>query len=162
METPEWMPATQKGDLESFNHIVLEQQDLVYNLAYRILCDERAATQATQSVFERLYNQQKYLDQNTFQLWLYRLLVLTCREELHRRGMKTSLPTGIPTGIDEGEARLRRWLENLAPELRFVMVMVDLAGLDYIQTGEILGLPVRTVRSRLAEARSLITAQLAS
>src|SRR5512136_2525963 len=51
MDEPALISAAQKGDLDSFNTLVLHYQHQVYNLAYRIMGDDAAASDATQEAF---------------------------------------------------------------------------------------------------------------
>ncbi len=44
-----------QGDLDSFNQIVLEYQNLVYNQAYRIIGEPDAAEDAVQEAFISAY-----------------------------------------------------------------------------------------------------------
>ena len=49
---------------------------------------------------------------------------------------------------------LRRALEGLAPEFREVIVLRELQGLSYKEIGDVTGVPVGTVMSRLSRART--------
>ena len=56
----------------------------------------------------------------------------------------------------EHAARLHRALARLEPDFRAVLVLRVAEGLEYEEIAETLGIPVGTVRSRLARARSRI------
>lgn len=47
-----------------------------------------------------------------------------------------------------------RAVDGLTPEFRAVLVMVDVQGMTYREVSEILGIPIGTVRSRLARGRN--------
>ena len=49
---------------------------------------------------------------------------------------------------------LERALAALSDEMRVCVILVDIQGMDYAQTAEILGVPIGTVRSRLSRARA--------
>lgn len=51
---------------------------------------------------------------------------------------------------------IQRALDSLADEFRVVIVMVELHGYAYREVSEMLDIPMGTVRSRLARARSLL------
>ena len=51
MDQAALIAADQKGDLDSFNTLVLAYQNQVYNLAYRIMGDDAPASDATQEAF---------------------------------------------------------------------------------------------------------------
>jgi RNA polymerase sigma-70 factor (ECF subfamily) len=51
-------------------------------------------------------------------------------------------------------------LATLAPEFRAAVVLRDLCALDYAEIAEVLGVPVGTVRSRIARGRAGVAAHL--
>jgi RNA polymerase sigma-70 factor (ECF subfamily) len=53
----------------------------------------------------------------------------------------------------ERELVLHQALNRLEKDQRSVIVLVDLHDLDYQETAQILGIPIGTVKSRLARAR---------
>ena len=59
-------------------------------------------------------------------------------------------------------ARVRSVVGSLPPEQRMVIVLRYTQGLSYDEIAGILGIPVGTVKWRVAEARRLITARLGS
>jgi RNA polymerase sigma-70 factor, ECF subfamily len=61
-----------------------------------------------------------------------------------------------------GDARntVRRALEQLPPEFREVIVLRELEGLSYREIGEIAGVPVGTVMSRLSRGRERLQQSL--
>ena len=48
---------------------------------------------------------------------------------------------------------LERALTELPPDRKLCVILVDLEGMDYAQAAEIIGVPIGTLRSRLARAR---------
>src|SRR5439155_21822978 len=54
----------------------------------------------------------------------------------------------------EARETLSRALERLAPEFREVIVLRELQGLSYKEIGDVAGVPVGTVMSRLSRARA--------
>jgi RNA polymerase sigma-70 factor (ECF subfamily) len=48
---------------------------------------------------------------------------------------------------------LKHCLEGLPPNFRAVVVLVDVQGLDYYEASQAIGMPLGTVKSRLARAR---------
>ena len=51
-------------------------------------------------------------------------------------------------------------LDELEDEFRLVVVLRDIEGMDYARIGEVLELPVGTVKSRLHRARCLLRNKL--
>ncbi len=168
--------AARDGDLDSFNRLVLAYQDLIYNHAYRMIGEEEAADDATQSTFISAYNHIKSFRGGSFKAWLLRIVTNACYDELRRRKRRPTVPlepmddTGeevesakwMVDPVDQPEeqveqAELRRaiqhCLENLPSDFRATVVMVDVQGLDYFEAAEAIGKPIGTIKSRLARAR---------
>ena len=70
MDEPALINASQTGDLEAFNQLVLTYQTQAYNLALRFLNDEEAAADATQISFINAYQNIKSFRGGSFRAWL--------------------------------------------------------------------------------------------
>ena len=171
------------GDLDSFNCLVLVYQNLVYNQAYRILGERFAADDATQEAFILAFRKLSSFRSGSFRSWLLRIATNVCYDELrHRKHHPTSSlefhdemgeeietlkwmvdPRELPEEKLE-RADLARTLQaaidTLPLEYRLVVVLVDIQGMDYAETAEILSLPLGTVKSRLARARAGLAVRL--
>src|SRR5512143_282723 len=77
--------AAQKGDLESFNQLVLSYQDRIFNLAVRILGDVDLAEDITQNTFLSAYRCLPRFRNGSFHSWLYRIATNACYDEYRRR-----------------------------------------------------------------------------
>lgn len=168
--------AATKGDIDSFNRLVLAYQDLVYNQAYRVLGEGAAADDASQEAFIAAYQNLRSFRGGSFRAWLLRIVTNTCYDELRRRKRRPSVPleplddTGDeiesphwiadPGELPEdqtargelGEA-IQRCLQELPAEFRTVVTLIDVQGLDYSEVAQVIGKPLGTVKSRLARAR---------
>jgi RNA polymerase sigma-70 factor (ECF subfamily) len=170
--------AAQHGDLDAFNRLILGYQDLVYNLAYRILGDPQAADDAAQEAFISAFKGLRRYRGGSFRAWILRIVTNACYDELRRRkrrpaiGLEDLNPFDDPeeadsAGVLAGEggepetealqAELARALEEclrgLPDEFRLVAVLVDVQGHDYQEASQVMGTPLGTVKSRLARAR---------
>jgi RNA polymerase sigma-70 factor, ECF subfamily len=166
----------QKGDLRAFNELVLIYQDVVYNLAYRILGDEDSAEDITQDTFLSAYRNMPRFRNGSFRSWLFRITTNACFDELRRRKRHPILSIESEDGPEEDslsfydqslhqispeQSYLRREmaetlqqaLNSLDPDQRSVVVMVDLQDMDYQEAARVLHIPIGTVKSRLARAR---------
>ncbi len=172
-----------KGDLEAFNDLVLKYQDLVYNITRGILGNADAAQDATQEAFIRAFQHIGGFRGGSFRCWLLRIATNTCYDVL--RTLRRH-PTGplIPYDGDGNEMDSRLWLadprsspeaetekdeflqtlyhriDELPAVYQTVITLVDLNGLDYDEAAQALGVPIGTVRSRLARARLHIKERL--
>ncbi len=169
--------AAQQGDLNAFNHLVLEYQEMAFNLAYRMLGDPDVAADATQNAFISAYNALAGYRGGSFKSWVMRIVSNTCLDEIRRQKRRptTSLepydpdseeeiesPTWIKDGnpspeevleSSELEAAIQKCLQSMPQDFRLVVVMVDIQGMDYQEASDSSGLPLGTVKSRLARAR---------
>lgn len=166
----------QKGDLDSFNRLVLAYQDQVYNQAYRIIGEAEAAADAAQEAFISAYNHLNSYRGGSFRAWLLRIVTNSCYDELRRRQRRPTSPLepiddtgeeiespgwmvdpsdGPEDQIERAELRqaIQHCLEGLSVEFRAVVVLVDIQGMDYVEAAQVIGKPLGTVKSRLARAR---------
>jgi RNA polymerase sigma-70 factor (ECF subfamily) len=168
--------AARDGDLDSFNHLVLAYQDLLYNQAYRMIGEEESADDATQNAFISAYNHLGSFRGGSFKAWLLRIVTNACYDELRRRkrrptipleplddaGEEVESPSWIVDPADHPEEQVQRielqnaiqhCLDKLPDDFRSAVVMVDVQGLDYSEAAESIGTPIGTIKSRLARAR---------
>jgi len=165
-----------KGDLDSFNRLVLAYQDLAFNLAARMLTDNDLAEDVTQTAFLSAYRSLDSFRGGSFKAWVMRMVTNACYDELRKRQRHPTTPLEpvdeeeeeieSPTWIaDDGpspeeslerrelEQAIQNCLSGLDEEFRVVVVMVDLQGMDYNEVSVALNRPLGTVKSRLARAR---------
>jgi RNA polymerase sigma-70 factor (ECF subfamily) len=165
------------GDLNAFNRLVLAYQDMVYYQAYRMMGEPDAAEDATQEAFISAYRKLHTYRGGSFKSWLLRIVTNECYDELRRRqrrpiaplkphddyGEEVESPSWLEDPGESPEETLERGdladaiqacLDELDPEFRAVVVLVDIQGLEYAEAAESVGRPLGTVKSRLARARS--------
>ena len=177
MNEPALIRDAKRGDLDAFNRLVLEYQDMLYNTAYRVLGDPALAADATQEAFISAFNKLKSYRGGSFKGWLLRIVTNACYDELRRQKRRPQTPLE-PLTEDDEEMETPRWLadsnaspeeqletaeldhaiqnciESLPPEFRAVVVLTDIQGLDYSEVASALKTPLGTVKSRLARART--------
>lgn len=161
------------GRVSAFNQLVLDYQEVVYNLACRILGDPQIAIEVTQGTFLRAAEHRSELRQGSVLLWLMRILVEMCRAWLscpeHRAapGLTPMLADDRQSVLDHalvesrGEA-LQAHINRLPPEQRIVLVLSDIGDLNYGEIAGCTGVPVKIVRSRLSQARVALRDALCS
>jgi RNA polymerase sigma-70 factor (ECF subfamily) len=167
------------GNLDAFNGLVLHYQDTVYNVAYRVMGEHGAASDACQEAFISAYQKLHQYRGGSFKSWLLRIVTNACYDELRRRQRRPITP--LMPEADDGEivedpfwieddqaspeeqteqAELEKAIQHcisaLEEKFRTVLVLVDLEGLDYEAASQIAKTPLGTVKSRLARARSRV------
>lgn len=165
-----------KGDLDSFNRLVLAYQDLAFNVAMRMLSDSDVAEDVTQTAFLSAYRNLDSFRGGSFKAWVMRMVTNACYDELRRRQRHPTTP--LEPVDDEDDAiespawmaddgpspeeqldrrelnrALARCLQGLEDDFRAVVVMVDVQGMDYLEVSAALNKPLGTIKSRLARAR---------
>ncbi len=176
MDEAALIAGAQRGDLTSFNRLVLTYQNLAFNLAYRMLGDEAQAEDATQTAFLSAYRSLASYRGGSFKAWVLRMVTNACYDELRRRQRHPTTPLEPETDeeeemesprwlADDGpspeesveraelEQAIQRCLEELPDDFRSVVVLVDVQGLDYEEVSVAVGKPLGTIKSRLARAR---------
>ncbi len=166
-----------QGNLDAFNRLVLAYQEVAYNLAYRMLNDEAAAEDATQNAFISAYRHLRSYRGGSFKAWVMRMVTNASYDELRRRHRRPTVPLEPINTEDDEEIESPTWLaddgpspeteleaeeldkaiqhciEDLPPEFRAVVIMVDVQGFDYLEVAEAIKKPLGTIKSRLARAR---------
>jgi len=166
----------QKGDIEAFNQLVRFYQDRIFSLAARILGDEDSAEDITQNTFLTAYLNLPRFRNGSFRSWIYRIATNACYDELrrHKRYPVLSLEHEddaeerlLPLYDFQGrgilpekeaerhelEQAIQMALSHLDVDRRAAVVLVDLQELTYQEAAQVLGIPVGTVKSRLARGR---------
>ena len=176
MDEPALIDAAQRGELDAFNRLVLQYQELAFNVALRVMGEEAAAADATQEAFISAYRSLRGYRGGSFRSWLLRIVTNACYDELRRRKRRPAVSLealvedsevegsiGSTNPADNPETAAQRHelidaiqdcLKGLAPEFRIVAVLVDVQGLDYDEAAQSIGKPLGTVKSRLARARA--------
>src|SRR4030065_1364245 len=117
MDEPSLITSAQRGDLDSFNTLVLHYQDMVFNTALRILGDEAGAADASQEAFISAFRAIKSFRGGSCKAWLLRTVTNACYDELRRQKRRPTTPLE-PETDDGDEMDSPRWLADpsLTPE----------------------------------------------
>lgn len=176
MDEQALVQSAQKGDLEAFNRLILAYQDMAFNVACRMLNDSDQAEDAVQNAFISAYNNLGAFRGGSFKAWMMRMVTNGCYDELRRQKRRPTTPLdpvnneeeehdsapwlastdpSTETQLEQAELEhaLQHCLENLSPEFRAVVVLVDVQGLDYSEVSLSISTPLGTIKSRLARAR---------
>lgn len=173
-----------QGDLEAFNELVIEYQDIAYNLAFRIIGNRAAAEDAVQDAFISAYRKLSSFRYGSFKAWLLRIVTNACYDELRRIKRNPVIildtvgeedanlnssellvdDTGSPEEISlnlELSSKIQDGLSAMQLDFRSVLVLVDLLELSYLDASKILDVPIGTIKSRLLRARTRMKYHLA-
>jgi RNA polymerase sigma-70 factor, ECF subfamily len=151
-----------RGDSSAFEAIVARYQRVVLSVARRILGHYDDALDATQNTFIRAYQHlDTYDPDRPFFSWLYRIAINECLNAKRARrpgepleDVRDESSTALQTASEaERSAVIDSALLKLSEEHRLVLALRHFAELSYSEIADVLGVPEKTVKSRLFEAR---------
>lgn len=162
------------GEAAAVDAFVQRFGDRLCSFLVRIVRDHAWADDLVQEVFVRaLHGAHRYDPQWPVSVWLFRIgrnlaVDLLRREHAHqgRLGQLASAPIGVaPSAVTTAEHRefqvaLEHALQQLPEAFRSVFLLRDGEGMAYEEIGNVLGISVKTVSSRLHRARQLLRGHL--
>jgi RNA polymerase sigma-70 factor (ECF subfamily) len=178
MSDGEIIDRVRAGQTGAFADLVRRHQDRVYGMALRATGKPEDAEDLAQEVFLSVFRGlESFKGDAKFTTWLYRIAWNRCADWLRRNrkpGRRTtqleeaddladgrSDPAAEVLGEDD-RLRMRRALDGLDDRYRSVVELSCIQGLSYAEVGTALGLPVKTVETRLYRARKLLRERLSS
>jgi RNA polymerase sigma-70 factor (ECF subfamily) len=179
-------PRSPKFD-DAFDKLYRDHIDLVYRYAHRLCGEAESAKDLVQETFLNAYRGlRRFRGDSRISTWLYTIASRAClRMRRKRKGAperELSLEEFVPTS--EGEFRLQIAIEGLTPEqalenkqlrealdeainklpkkYRVALILRDMEGLSAGETGTVMGLSERAVKSRLHRARLFVRRELSA
>jgi RNA polymerase sigma factor (sigma-70 family) len=175
-EDNELVQATSQGDLTAFNELVLKYQDQVFNLARFILDNQDLADDITQMTFILAFQKIHQFRGGSFRAWVLKIAKNLCYDEM-RRWEHSSHQSLEPTDQEGKANESPYWLKDLQPlpeeivetgdlykrvedglnklplKFRTIVTLIDIQQMDYKEASLVAGVPLGTVKSRLARGR---------
>ena len=158
------------GDGRAFEMLVTSYERIVYSAAYRMVGDTEDARDLTQAVFLKVYRNLRSFDPGRrFFSWIYRITINETLNFLRQRRPKQELDETLPSGVagpdeDAHGAQVRdvvqAAMQDLPEEYRQVIMLRHFLNRSHQEMSEMLGLPEKTVKSRLYTARQLLAKAL--
>jgi RNA polymerase sigma-70 factor (ECF subfamily) len=152
-----------EGEGRAHEELVVEYERVIYTLAFRMTGDREEARDITQAVFLKVFRGLATFDvRRRFFSWIYRIAVNECIDRLRAKRQGEPLDeTSVEPGDTPDTSAERREradvvqaaLLELGQEDRQVLVLRHWLDRSHVEIGEALGIPERTVKSRLFEAR---------
>ncbi|HSH03297.1 MAG TPA: sigma-70 family RNA polymerase sigma factor [Anaerolineae bacterium] len=174
MDENKLITLAQKGDITAYNRLVIEYQDMVYNVSYRILGEATTADDITQETFIAAHKALKRFRGGSFKSWLMRIATNRCYDLLRKRKRRpqssldelTEDNESFPPLTDEDdtgpeEEQLQQelaqgivtCLDSLPDDQRITTVLCDIEGYAYQEIAEMTAVSLGTVKSRISRAR---------
>ena len=155
------------GDVEAFAILVKRYQRPIYNAAYRVLGRQEDAADVTQTVFLKVAEHLRDFDpRHRFFSWIYRIAMNEALSLLRRAGRDEPMDEDADFEAPAGEQperqvaaaqaarRIQQVLMGMRPADRAVIALRHFSECSYEEIAQILDIEVKTVKSRLFEARS--------
>lgn len=158
--------AAQTGSPEAFGLLVARFQNMAYAYAYAILGDFDLAQDVAQEAFVDAYQVLPALREPfAFPAWLKRIVYKHC-DRIKRRKQHPTIPLeyieqfvlpqpGPAELIERSEIRsqMNKAIHAIPANLRAVAILFYISGYSYQEIADFLGVPVKTVKSRLHASR---------
>ncbi len=138
-----------------------------------------AADAAQEALIAIVRGLAKFDGRSSFGTWVYRIATNASLDELRRRKRRPLPSSGSRSSDDDSyehdqadpdsgvrldsigdRVLLDQALADLAEDFRIPVVLRDVGDLDYGEIAEVLGIPVGTVKSRIARGRAALAAAL--
>lgn len=149
------------GNKEAFSRIIIQNKEAMYKTAIVILKNEDDAYDALQEALIKMYkNITKLENKEAFNFWSKRIIVNCCYDLINKNKKVVDITSKLTENFEETrediydcEDGLVKTLEQLEPDLRLTVTLYYYNDLSTREIGEILEIPVGTVKSRLSRAR---------
>ena len=144
------------GDEEAADTLVKRYYTDILRYCKRNIVDQNLAEDATQETFYRVFRSlMRYQDKERFRAWLYMIARNICIDE--NRKQKNTIPLELEDiGEESSEIHqiensdeIEQLLSVLPEEQREAILLYFEDELTYREIGKILGIPARTVQSRV-------------
>lgn len=164
------MAARRGGD--PLEQLLRSDYERLFTICRRLLRDREAAEDATQEAMASIARNLARFDQKSrYSTWSYRIAANAALDEIRRRRRRPVVPltedaveTGASPGADcalVSTLTVRAALERIPREQAEALRLRHHLDLEYAEIAAVLGVPVGTVRSRIARGRKAIASLLA-
>ena len=149
------------GCEQALGHLIARHHPMVVRCAYKVLGDPAAAEDVAAAVFVRVMRKAHTLrDGQAFDAWLKSIMWNAIRDALRRRDARNrheeAAAANKPVAIAalqpvsaEHTAQVEAALHQLSPKLRVAVTMHYYGGHSYTDMADMLGVPMRTVQTRV-------------
>jgi RNA polymerase sigma-70 factor, ECF subfamily len=162
---PRTVERARRGELLAFEELVRAFQADVFRFAWHLTRDQTLAEDVTQEAFLRAFRfMGGFRGEQKFGSWLLAIARNCAMDALRRQHRLTrTLEASAQRTVADASARveLDAALRSVSPEHRETFLLVEVFGLSYQETADVLGLAVGTVKSRMFRARQALSKAIA-
>ncbi len=173
-----------KGNQDAFEEIVTLFQHRLYQVCYRMLGNAQEAEDIAQEAFVRAYVNIHTFDQKRkFSTWLFRIATNLCIDRIRKKKPDYYLDANVP-GTDglnmyshipaagelpeeeiermEMQQRIQYEIGRLPDKYRTIIVLRYIEELPLQEIGDIMEMPLGTVKTRVHRGREILRKQMGS
>jgi RNA polymerase sigma-70 factor (ECF subfamily) len=159
-------------NIDSFDDIVENYSDFVYNVAYRMMGKPEDAEDVSQDAFISAFRAfERFRGESKVTTWLYRITVNAALMKLRKeKKVRTLTRTGLDDVViadwsdaperfatnSELGAKIKEGIDMLPEDLQAAVILRDVEGLSNSEAAEILDVTVSSLKSRLHRGRILL------
>lgn len=166
------------GQVEAYSELVDRYKNMIYDLCYKYSYDYNEAQDLSQETFIKAYRKlESFRSCSSFSTWLYRIGVNTCIDWTRKNKRTPStisidedqyterLPSQSPAPEElivstERRELVRSVIHDLPEKYRTVIILYNYKNLSCGEISQILGIPIKTVETRLYRAKKMLKEKL--
>lgn len=158
------------GDTMQYRVLVERYQNPVYRVIIRIVGDANDAKELTQEVFVKAFESLgQYKSDYKFFSWIYRIAINNALlHEKRKRSFfqinetitQTKKVTDETIDFERRDYLLKQMIDKLSEHYKSVIYLKYYTDLSYAEISEAFGIPEKTIKSRLFEARKILREKL--
>ncbi len=168
---------SKKQETEQFERLAGESERQVYAVCWHMMGNRPDAEDCAQETMLRAFRAfGSFRRDASFSTWITRIAMNVCTDALRKRRPAASLdamrdetnfdvPDTAPTAYAQLEQKerlrlLREGLDQLPEDMRQMIILRDMRGMNYDDISQTLDIPLGTVKSRVSRAREKLCAIL--
>lgn len=165
---------SKKQKAEQYERLAAENERQVYAVCYHMMGNPEDAADCAQEALLRGFKAfDSFRRDAAFSTWITRIAMNVCVDALRKRRETASLEVmseeqgfepvdSAPTAYARLEQKermrlLREAISHLPPDMRQMIILRDMRGMNYDEIAQALSLPLGTVKSRIKRAREKLT-----
>ena len=174
IQIEKYIDLCKQGSKEAFGYIMSEYQQMVYALAFRLLCNNADAEDITQDTFIKVWqNIDRYKSQYKFSTWIYKIASNACCDKLRSERNIKKIPledydtvsqTNPEENLHNKELKkiILKLTNGLPAKQKLVFTLSDIEDLEVNEIQLITGLTAAKIKSNLYVARKYIKSKISS
>lgn len=146
------------GDREAQKQIYIAYKDKIYTFCIFHNCNFDDAEDLTQDIFLKIFRGIRRFKKGNFNGWIYKIAINHIFNSVSRR--KSFLKQieenfALEDRNIEESINIEKALSKMPERLSLLLILKEKEGLNYRELSKVFGVPIGTIASRLAKARTL-------